>query len=164
MIRVNLKSFVTDGRFGPIAFGNSREALVSLLGQPEGYGPEMNGRAWWWDYGDVRFGWDVTGNNCLQSIHVLLQGNALPTGGDVIELMPWFARRGESRKAVETMLKAEGIAFDRVREGWDAGFVRVAVGVGVRLTFNEGKSSESCPLGLLGLEYSPAFPRLKSSR
>jgi hypothetical protein len=157
MVNVDLKEFVCTGGFGSIHFGMTRRELEQMLGSPTDRTPEVNGLIWSWMYGDVQFDWDISKDDRLYCIHVVPR-EVVPSGCPSLVLTPWVIRLGMVRAEFQKHLRSSQIPYWLVDEGPDFGFVRLGAGPGVRISFNEGEADETCPSGLLGVEYSPLYP------
>jgi hypothetical protein len=141
---VKLREFAVTGCFGSISIGTTRAAVEALLGEPDEIGSLPSECR----YGQVSLHWR---DGALNFVFIDLTSSA--SGAIELDLTPFHAGMPLAGAIEQCRVEKIACQLEPKRVRWD--FERLYVGVGVRLTFNEGEGAQ----GLLGVEYSPVYPR-----
>jgi hypothetical protein len=112
MIRVALQSFVASGSLGPVSLGMSRARLHAELGPPDDVGGESRrqSQSRIWRYGDLEFHF---GGDNLSLIYLerVSGPDAVPAGGDCVDLDPWVLVRDAPFNTVLAALQAASLPY-----------------------------------------------------
>src|SRR4051812_10797260 len=106
MVRVDLQTFLTSGELGPVVLGMSRAALRAALGPPgdDGGTSRRQRNPTIWRYGDLEF--HFAGDTLALVFLERFSGpGAVPTGGNSVDLDPWFIRLDTPFQTVADALK-----------------------------------------------------------
>jgi hypothetical protein len=120
MMEISIKQFIETGKFGPVHIGMTKDAVIRLLGQPDGTIACAKPRSGI-HYSYYEFFFDAT-----QTLHAIQNDNYHPQypelvefANEIIVIDPWFLRSSTPVKwsYVENLLRHENISYTP-REYW----------------------------------------------
>jgi hypothetical protein len=131
MVRVALQSFVASGSFGPVSLGMSRARLRGTLGPPDDAGGKSRRQPQprIWRYGDLEFHF---GGDRLALIHLerFSGPDAVPTGGDCVDLDAWVIVRDAPFNTILAALQAASLPYSVLSQpDLDRTLIRLPSGV-----------------------------------
>ena len=111
MLQISLRDFLETGSFGPVALGQKRDIVKSLLGEPDDFSNDRtkHGKPRIWKYGDIEFHFDDL-DDCLNMIHS--DDFLVPIGSKKFDLDPWILKDELSLANAMEILSVEGIGFE----------------------------------------------------
>jgi hypothetical protein len=120
---ISLKTFAQTGKFGPVEVGMSKDAVIALLGEPDGdndFGAGYSGLCYsWYELFYMTKTKQITAiqNDHLQARHSD-HHECICFKNDNFEIDPWFLEVGKniSYKEVILILRREDIAFEVARQ------------------------------------------------
>jgi hypothetical protein len=151
---ISVIEFIRTGRFGSLSLGSSKREVEAEFGEADAVAPVVQGKSPFSRYGEVFFWWQ-NADDRLQFISIEFepQREAKALTIDLDPLRPHMLL-GEAIEVFRELSIPYQLAERPLK--WD--FLRLYVGVGVRLVFND-QNPDSIPLGLLAIEYDAAYPR-----
>lgn len=150
-MRIDLKTFLLTGKFGPISLHQTRNEVQAQLGEPDGWGPQRDRtKADIWKYGSMEFYFSQPSN----MLHTIFSDWLEPMeGGRDFEIDAWIINSHLELSAAIAALEQEHIPFmqqTRLEESQ----VELRLPSGVSLLFQIDDSAETCLLASLSCQAS----------